>query len=206
MAKGMMAQKVGMTRVFDQNGKQTPVTVLACGPCFVSEVRTPDKHGYSAVQLAFQETREKLITKAEANHLKKAGLGTLRHLREYRDFPLSVEIGQKLTVSIFEAGETVRVIGQSKGKGFQGVVRRYGFGGGRMTHGSKFHRAPGSMGPGTDPGKVIKGKRLPGHTGAGQITVRNLKVVALDEANNLLFVSGAVPGPRKSILSVEVMK
>lgn len=206
MAKGMMAQKLGMTRVFDENGKQVPVTVLVCGPCYVSDVRTVEKHGYNSVQLAFSESREKLLSKGELNHLKKSGLGPMKHLKEYRDFPGEVQPGQQLTVSIFEKGETVKAVGRGKGKGFQGVVKRYGFGGGRMTHGSKFHRAPGSMGPGTDPGKVIKGKRLPGRTGGKAVTVRNLTVVDKDEANNLLFVSGAVPGPRKSILSIEVVK
>lgn len=206
MSKGMLAQKLGMTRVFDENGKQVPVTVLSCGPCYVAAVKTADKDGYSAVQIAFGETREKLLSKAELNHLKKSGLGAFKHLKEYRDFSGEVQPGQQLSVSIFQAGEIVKVVGQSKGKGFQGVVKRHGFGGGRMTHGSKFHRAPGSMGPGTDPGKVIKGKKLPGQTGAKQITVRNLKIVGIDEENQLLFVNGAVPGPRKSVLSVEVLK
>jgi large subunit ribosomal protein L3 len=206
MSKGMLAEKLGMTRVFDENGKQVPVTILSCGPCYVAAVKTSEKDGYSAVQLAFKETREKLLTKAERNHLKKSGLPAFRHLAEYRDFSDNVQPGQKLTVSMFEVGEMVKVVGRSKGKGFQGVVKRHGFGGGRMTHGSKFHRAPGSMGPGTDPGKVIKGKRLPGQTGARQVTVRNLKIVGIDEANNLLYVKGAVPGPRKAVLSIEVLK
>lgn len=206
MSKGMLAQKIGMTRVFDENGKQVPVTVLNCGPCYVSAVKTVERDGYSAVQIAFGQTRDKLLSKAERNHLAKSSLGSFKHLKEYRDFGLDVNPGQELTAGIFSVGDTVKVVGNSKGKGFQGVMKRHGFGGGRATHGSKFHRAPGSLGPGTTPGEVIKGKALPGHTGNRRITVKNLSIVGVDEANRLIYVKGAIPGARKSVVSVEVQK
>jgi len=207
MAKGMLGRKVGMARVFDEKGRQVPVTVVSCGPCYVSAIRTTERDGYNAVQIAYGETLEKRLSKAEVGHLKKGNLGPMSHLKEYRNMSADgLSVGAELSVSIFETGDVVNVIGQSKGKGFQGVMRRYGFGGGRSTHGSKFHRAPGSLGPGTDPGRVFKGKKMPGQTGAVRITVRNLQVVGVDEANQLLFVSGAIPGPVKGLVSIEGLK
>lgn len=206
MANGLLARKIGMTRIFDEERNEVPVTVLECGPCYVAEVRTKDKHGYDAVQLAFVPTREKLLTKAELFHLKKFGLGPFKVLREFRNFTVQVQPGQELKVNdIFKKGDIVKVQGISKGKGFQGVMKRHGFGGGRMSHGSKFHRAPGSLGSSTFPAEVVKGKRMPGRAGGKTVTVRNLKVVEIDEENNLIFIKGAVPGPRKSILKVEVL-
>ncbi len=206
MAKGLLGKKIGMTRIFDENRKEVPVTILECGPCYVAEVKTEDKHGYNAVQLAYVPTREKLLTKAELNHLKKYNLQPFKYLKEIRDFGISVEPSQKIDVSIFQKGEVVKVQGISKGKGFQGVMKRHGFGGGRSTHGSKFHRAPGSLGASTFPSEVVKGKRMPGRAGGLTTTVRNLRIMEIDTENNLLFVSGAVPGPKKSIVKIEVIK
>ncbi len=206
MARGLLGRKIGMTRIFDENKKEVPVTIIECGPCYVAEIRNKEKHGYDAVQLAFLPTREKLLTKAELNHLKKYNLPPFKILREFRDFDIPVQSSQKIDVSIFEKGQLVKVQGISKGKGFQGVMKRHGFGGGRSSHGSKFHRAPGSLGSSTFPSEVVKGKRMPGRAGGKTVTVRNLKIMEVDVENNLLFVSGAIPGPKKSIVKVEVIQ
>ncbi|MCS7204671.1 MAG: 50S ribosomal protein L3 [Leptospiraceae bacterium] len=206
MPKGLIAKKIGMTRIFDEDRNEVPVTILECGPCYVAEIRTKEKHGYDAIQLAFQPTREKLLTRAELFHLKKYGLGPFKVIKEFRDFGLEVQPGQEIKVDIFSKGEVVKVQGISKGKGFQGVMKRHGFGGGRMSHGSKFHRAPGSLGSSTFPAEVVKGKRMPGRAGGKAVTIRNLKIIDVDPENNLLIIKGSVPGPRKSILKVEAQK
>ncbi len=206
MAKGLIGKKIGMTRIFDENKKETPVTIIECGPCYVSEIRTKEKHGYDAVQLAFFKTKEKSLTKPELFHLKKNGLEPHKILKEFRNFGENLKIAQEIKVDIFEAGQIVKVQGISKGKGFQGVMKRHGFGGGRSSHGSKFHRAPGSLGASTFPSEVVKGKRMPGRMGGETITIRNLKIVEIDKENNLIFVKGSVPGPRNSILKIEVIK
>jgi large subunit ribosomal protein L3 len=206
MAKGLIGIKVGMTRIFDENKNETPVTIIECGPCYVSEIRTKEKHGYDAVQLAFVKSKEKHLTKPELNHLKKNNLPPLKVLNEFRDFGQELQIAQEVNVSIFQKGQIVKVQGKNKGKGFQGSIKRHGFGGGRMTHGSKFHRAPGSLGASTFPSEVVKGKRMPGRMGAETITIRNLEIIDIDEENNLLFIKGSVPGPKKSILKIEVLK
>ncbi len=206
MAKGIIAKKIGMTQIFDEKGMVVPVTVLSAGPCRVTQVKTVDKDSYEAIQLGFEEVREITLTKARIGHLKKNNIAPLRILREFRNSGLTVEPGQEVKVDIFETGEKVKVTGISKGKGFQGVMKRHGFGGGRVTHGSKFHKAPGSMGACTYPGRVFKGKRLPGQTGAKVATTTNLTVVYVDPGNNLMMIKGSVPGARTSVLKVEAMK
>jgi len=203
MAKGIIARKMGMTQVFDENGKIIPVTILRAGPCTVTALRKEDKEKYSATQLGFEEVREKLLTKPELGHLKKSNLPPFRILREFRDTGLELEVGQEVKADIFAAGDTVKVSGISKGKGFQGVIKRHGFHGGRATHGSHFHRAPGSLGATSTPSRVFKGKKLPGHAGSRAVTVRNLKIVRVDAEKNIILVNGPVPGPRTSLIKIE---
>ncbi len=203
MATGLLAKKIGMTQIYEESGKLVPVTVLRAGPCVVSQVKTVDKDGYAAVQLAFDALREKLLSKAEIGHLKKAGASAHRHLAEFRD--MAGEQGQEIKADVLKTGDTIRVTGISKGKGFQGSMKRHGFGGGPAAHGSKFHRAPGSLGANTFPAEVWRGKRMPGRTGGEQVTIRSATVVAVDAENNLLFVKGAVPGARTSLVRIEVI-
>ncbi len=205
MARGIIAKKLGMTQIFDDNGKIVPVTVLQAGPCTVTQVKTVESDSYQAVQLGYQPVREKVLSKAELGHLKKCGAGPMRVLSEFRDMGSEMEPGQEIRADIFNVGERVKVTGVSKGKGFQGVQKRYGFGGGRATHGSKFHRAPGSMGAGTYPAKVFKGKRMPGQTGNVTITTKDLEVVIVDAEKNLMMIKGSVPGPRTGIVKIEAM-
>lgn len=205
MARGIIAKKLGMTQIFDDAGKIIPVTVLQAGPCKVTQVKTVEKENYKSVQLGFDAVREKVLSRAELGHLKKSGSEALRTLFEFRDMGDEYQIGTVVKADVFQAGDRVKVTGTSKGKGFQGVQKRYGFGGGRATHGSKFHRAPGSMGAGTTPARVFKGKRMPGHTGTEIMTTTHLQVVLVDAEKNLLMIKGAVPGPRTGIVKVEAM-
>jgi large subunit ribosomal protein L3 len=202
MPTGLLGRKVGMTQVFDEDGRVVPVTVIQAGPCWVTQVKTAESDGYNAIQVGFEESRR--VTSPERGHLAKAGTPMLRHLREYRvTDPGEFEVGQRLDVGLFEAGERVHIVGTSKGKGFQGVVKRHGFAGGPKTHGqSDRHRAPGSIGSGTTPGRVLKGLRMAGRMGNDRVTVRNLLVVRADTERNLLLVRGAVPGPREGLLVV----
>ncbi|MGD8282226.1 MAG: 50S ribosomal protein L3 [Gemmatimonadota bacterium] len=201
---GLIGRKVGMTRIFDDEGVQVPVTVIEAGPCPVVEVRSQDNDGYHAVQVGYGAQSAKRATKAETGHAAKAGLETPpRLMREFRiaegeDY----EVGQTLTVELFEAGDRVKVTGRSKGRGFQGVVKRHGFAGRPGGHGHPMSRTPGSMGPGTDPSRVIKGKKLPGRMGGGRTTIRNLQVVRVDGERNLLFVKGGVPGSRNGYVLI----
>jgi large subunit ribosomal protein L3 len=191
-----------MTSVFDETGRVVPVTVIQAGPCWVTQVKTSDSDGYNAVQLGFEEYRR--LTAAERGHTAKAGTPLLRHLREWR-VPDASEyaLGQRLDVSMFNAGERVTLVGTSKGKGFQGVVKRHGFAGGPKTHGqSDRWRAPGSIGSGTTPGRVLKGLRMAGRMGHDRVTVKNLVVVRADPERNILLVRGAVPGPREALVLV----
>ncbi|MBX7056481.1 MAG: 50S ribosomal protein L3 [Leptospirales bacterium] len=203
MAKGIIAQKLGMTRVFDEAGNSLPVTVLRAGPCRVLQVKSAEKEGYEAIQLGFAPSLARRVSKAERGHQKGAE-NPLRILREFRDAG-DYQLGQELRADVFAPGDRVRVIGVSKGKGFQGPVKRYGFGGGRATHGSGFHRAPGSLGAHTYPGRVFKGKRMGGHMGVANVTVRNLQVVLVDAVENLILIKGAVPGPRSAIVQIEAL-
>lgn len=195
---GLIGKKVGMTRIFDEEGAQVPVTVIEAGPCPVVGMRSDEQDGYQAIQLGYGQKKEKRTSRAELGHVAEAGLEAApRLLREFRiGDDEEYEVGQQLTVELFEAGDRVKVTGRSKGKGFQGVVKRHGFRGRPGSHGHPMSRNPGSMGPGTDPSRVIKGKKLPGRMGGSRTTIRNLQVVRVDGERNLLFVKGGVPGAR----------
>lgn len=201
---GLIGRKLGMTRVFTDEGRSVPVTVLEAGPCPVLQVKSEQSDGYSAVQVGFGAKKHKRTSKAEMGHASKAGLDAAPRL--VREFPAgegdAYEPGQELTVEMFEAGQRVRVTGVSKGKGFQGVVKRHGFTGRPASHGHPMSRTPGSMGPGTDPSRVIKGKKLPGRMGGKRRTVRHLQVVRVDSERNLLFIQGGVPGSRNSYVLI----
>ncbi|MBT4186565.1 MAG: 50S ribosomal protein L3 [Longimicrobiales bacterium] len=201
---GLIGKKVGMTRIFNDDGVQVPVTVIEAGPCPVVMVRSDDADGYTAVQVGFGAQKAKRANKAEVGHAVKAGLEAAPQLmREFTpDNGEVYEVGQELTVALFEAGDRIKITGRSKGKGFQGVVKRYGFAGRPASHGHSMSRTPGSMGPGTDPSRVIKGKKLPGRMGGARTTIRNLQVVRVDGERNLLFVKGGVPGARNSYLLI----
>ena len=205
MLKGLIGKKVGMTQIFDDTGLAIPVTLIEAGPCYVTQVRTPDQDGYSAVQLGFDEAKPKRLTGGQLGHLKRNNLPPLRFLREFREKNPEVEEGSKITVDeVFSAGDTVDVVGTSKGKGFAGGVKRYHFRGGPKTHGqSDRQRAPGSRGSGTTPGRVYKGARGPGHMGHEQVTVQNLNVVLVDGERNLLGVRGAIPGPKGGVVMIK---
>ena len=201
---GLIGKKVGMTRIFNQEGRAVPVTVLEAGPCPVVQVKSPATDGYAAVQIGYGTRKHKRSSRAELGHAARAGLDAApRILREFRA-PEDEEYtpGQELTVEMFNPGERVRVTGVSKGRGFQGVVKRYGFAGRPASHGHPMSRNPGSMGPGTDPSRVIKGKKLPGRMGGKRRTIRNLEIVRVDSERNLLFVMGGIPGSRNSFVLV----
>jgi large subunit ribosomal protein L3 len=205
MFKGLIGKKIGMTQIFDESGAAVPVTVIEAGPCFVTQLRTSEHDGYAAVQLGFEEVHQKKLTGGELGHLKRNGLNLppLRFLREFRTKEPGVKEGEKVTVTLFTVGEHVDVIGTSKGKGFQGGVKRYHFLGGPRTHGaSDRERAPGSRGQTTTPGRVYKGARGPGHMGDDRVTSQNLKVVMVDSDRNLIGVRGAVPGPRGGLVII----
>ena len=201
---GLIGQKIGMTRIFDDQGRAVPVTVVQAGPCPIVSLKTEETDGYSAVQLGFGRKKESRSSKAELGHAASVGLDYApRVLREFRTAgDAEVEEGSELTVEIFEVGDRVKIVGTSKGRGFQGVVKRYGFAGRPASHGHPMSRTPGSMGPGTDPSRVIKGKRLPGQMGAKRQTIRNLEIVKVDAERNLLFLKGGVPGARNSYLFI----
>ncbi len=201
--KGLIGKKVGMTQLFDDSGKAIPVTVIKAGPCYVTQVRTVEKDGYSAVQLGFEETKTQRLTGGELGHLKKNDLPPLKYLKEFRTDE-EVEEGQALTVEVFAEGERVDVVGKSKGRGFAGVVKRYGFSGGPKTHGqSDRHRAPGSIGAGSTPGRVFKGKRMPGRMGNDTVTAQNLEISRIDPENNIIAVRGSVPGPKNGLVVIK---
>ena len=205
MLQGLIGKKVGMTQIFDDTGLAIPVTLIETGPCYVTQVRTLDQDGYSAVQLGYEEAKPKRLTGGQLGHLKRNNLPPLRFLREFREKNPEVEEGNKVSVGdVFSIGDTVDVIGVSKGKGFAGAVKRYHFRGGPKTHGqSDRERAPGSRGSGTTPGRVYKGARGPGHMGHEQVTVQNLNVVMVDGERNLLAVRGAIPGPKGGVVMIK---
>ena len=198
MFKGLIGRKIGMTQIFDSNGAAIPVTLLEAGPCFVSQVRTPETDGYASVQLAFGEVKPKRLTKPELGHLKVNDLPPVRVLREFRTKQLEdVKAGDELKASVFSDGDYVDVIGTSKGKGFAGAVKRHGFKGGPRTHGqSDRERGPGSSGSTTTPGRVFKGKRGPGHMGDVRVTSSHIRVAMVDAERNLIAVHGSVPGAK----------
>ncbi|MDY6122369.1 MAG: 50S ribosomal protein L3 [Porphyromonas sp.] len=202
---GLLGKKIGMTSVFSAEGKNLPCTVIEVGPCVVTQVKTLEKDGYEAVQVGFQEAKEKNTTKPLAGHFQKAGTAPKRHLAEFKDFENTPNLGDVLDVQFFEGATFVDVIGTSKGKGFQGVVKRHGFGGvGQTTHGQHNRlRAPGSIGACSYPAKVFKGMRMAGQTGNQRVTVQNLEVIKIMPEHNLLLVKGSVPGAKGSILLIE---
>ncbi len=201
--KGLIGKKVGMTQLFDESGNAVPVTVIKAGPCYVTQVRTLNQDGYSAIQLGFEEAKPKRLTGGELGHLKKNDLPALRFLREFRTNEELVE-GDILTVEVFTEGERVDIVGKSKGRGFAGVVKRHGFSGGPKTHGqSDRHRAPGSIGAGSTPGRVFKGKKMPGRMGNDTVTSQNLLVSRIDPENNIIAVRGSVPGPKNGIVIIK---
>jgi large subunit ribosomal protein L3 len=203
MLKGLIGKKIGMTQIFDERGVALPVTLIEAGPCYVTQIRRPESEGYSAVQLGFSETHPKRLSGGELGHLKGANLPPLRFLREFRTKSVDVVVGDVMKADVFSIGERVDVIGTSKGKGFAGAVKRYHFAGGPKTHGqSDRHRAPGSNGSGTTPGRVYKGSRRPGHMGDERVTVQSLKVVLVDAERNLIGVNGAVPGSKGGMVII----
>ncbi len=205
--KMIIGRKIGMTQIFDEDGNAIPVTVVKAGPCVVVQKRIPEVDGYSAVQLGFEEIPEKKVNKPLMGHFKKAGVGPFRILKEFRVENVDeYEIGQKIDVSIFESGDVVDVTGWSKGRGFAGAMKRWGFRGGPKSHGSKFHRMLGSVGQHTEPAKILKGKKMPGRYGNERVTVRNLKVVKVDPDNNLVVIKGGVPGARGGLLLIRSAK
>ena len=204
MKKAILATKVGMTQIFNDEGVLIPVTVLQAGPCVVTQVKTEENDGYSAVQVGYMDKREKLVNKPMKGHFDKAGVSTKRFVREFKlDNAAEYELGQEIKVDVFEAGDHIDATAISKGKGYQGAIKRHGQSRGPMAHGSKYHRHAGSNGAASDPSKVFKGKKMPGQMGNKQITVQNLEVVRVDAENNLLLVKGAVPGPKKSLLTIK---
>lgn len=204
MKKAILATKVGMTQIFNEEGALIPVTVLQAGPCVVTQVKTEENDGYSAVQVGFADKRENLVNKPEKGHFDKAGVAPKRYVKEFRlEDAESYEVGQEIKVDAFAAGDHIDATAVSKGKGYQGAIKRHGQSRGPMAHGSKYHRHAGSNGAASDPSKVFKGKKMPGHMGHVQVTVQNLEVVKVDAENNLLLVKGAVPGPKKSLVTIK---
>ncbi|MBO5197584.1 MAG: 50S ribosomal protein L3 [Lachnospiraceae bacterium] len=204
MKKAMLATKVGMTQIFGEDGVLTPVTVLQAGPVVVTQVKTVENDGYSAVQVGFGDIRESLVNKPRKGHFAKAGVANKRFLKEFKfENAEEYKVGQEITVDIFAAGDKVDATAKSKGKGFQGAIKRHGQSRGPMAHGSKYHRHAGSNGPATSPGRVFKGKKMPGQMGNVKVTVQNLEVVKVDAANNLILVKGAVPGAKKAMVMLK---
>ena len=203
MTKGILGRKVGMTQIFAENGDLIPVTVIEAAPNVVLQKKTNETDGYEAIQLGFDDKREKLANKPEKGHVAKAETAPKRFIREFRGLDVAgYEVGQEVKVDTFAEGDIVDITGVSKGKGFQGVIKRHGFSRGPMSHGSRFHRAPGSLGA-VDGQRVFKGKKLPGRTGGDTITIQNLEIVRVDAERNLLLVKGNVPGARKSLITVK---
>lgn len=218
MKKAILATKVGMTQIFNEDGTLTPVTVLQAGPCVVTQIKTVENDGYAAVQVGFVDKKDKIInkdksgrkeivhrhgvTKAEQGHFGKAGVTGKRFVRELK-LEGEYEVAQEIKADIFEAGDKVDATAISKGKGFQGAIKRHGQHRGPMTHGSKFHRHAGSNGAASDPSKVFKGKKMPGQMGNKRVTIQNLEIVRVDAENNLLLVKGSVPGPKKSLVTIK---
>ena len=205
MTNGLLGKKLGMTQVFDEAGRLTPVTVVEAGPCRVAAILTKERHGYEAVQLAFDEVPARKLSKAEQGHLKAANVPPSRTLREFRKLG-DVQLGQVIKADLFQKGEFVDVIGTSKGKGYQGVVKRHHYRGGPESHGSMFHRAPGSIGSSSHPSRVWKNKALPGHMGNERVTVQRLAVVEARPDENLLFISGAIPGATGGLVMIRKSK
>ena len=204
MKKAILATKVGMTQIFNEDGTLVPVTVLQAGPCVVTQVKTVENDGYEAVQVGFVDKREKLVSKPMKGHFDKAGVSYKRYVREFRlDDCSAYKLADEIKADVFAAGEKVDATAISKGKGFQGAIKRYGQHRGPMAHGSKFHRHQGSNGACSSPSRVFKGKGMPGHMGCVKVTVQNLEIVRVDAEKNLLLVKGAVPGPKKALVTIK---
>ena len=220
MKKAILATKVGMTQIFNEDGTLTPVTVLQAGPCAVTQIKTVENDGYEAVQVGFVDKKDKIInkdkggkkeivhrhgvTKAEQGHFAKAGVTGKRYVREFKfENASEYELGQEIKADIFAAGDKIDATAISKGKGFQGAIKRHNQSRGPMAHGSKYHRHAGSNGACSDPSKVFKGKKMPGHMGSKRITIQNLEIVRVDAENNLILVKGSVPGPKKSLVTIK---
>ncbi|MGF3066862.1 50S ribosomal protein L3 [Facklamia sp. P12945] len=204
MTKGILGTKVGMTQYFTENGELIPVTVIQAPANVVLQVKTVETDGYEAVQVGYQDLREVLTNKPHKGHVAKANATPKRFVREFRDVELGeYEVGQEITVETFAVGDIVDVTGTSKGKGFQGAIKRHGQSRGPMAHGSRYHRRPGSMGMASDASKVFKGKKLPGQTGGERITIQNLEIVSIDSENNVILIKGNVPGAKKSLVEIK---
>ena len=201
--KAIIGKKVGMTQIFDEKGYVIPVTVIEAGPCLVAQVKSEETDGYNAVQLGFGEVKDKHINKPEKGHFEKSKLSAKKHLREFRADSIDVKVGDEVKADVFEAGDKIDVQGTSKGKGFQGVIKLHGQHRRPMGHGSMYHRRPGSMGSTSTPGRVFKGKKLPGHMGVQTVTIQNLDVVRVDMDKNVILVKGSVPGPKGAILKIK---
>ena len=201
--KALIGKKIGMTQIFDEKGNIVPVTAIEVGPCTVTQIKTVDQDGYQSIQLGFEDVKESKLTKPELGKFKKSKLTPKKYLRE---FPIEsvdgINVGDEFKADVFEVGDKVDIQGTSKGKGFQGVIKRHGQSRGPMGHGSMYHRRPGSMGPTSTPGRVFKGKNLPGHMGVETVTIQNLEVVKVDLDKNIILVKGSVPGAKKSILKI----
>ena len=204
MSKTIIGRKLGMTQIFDEKGAVVPVTVIEAGPCNVVQIKSVETDGYNAIQLGFGEVKEHKVNKPEMGHFKKASVKAQKHLREFRMEDLSnIKVGDVIKADVFVAGDVVDIQGTSKGHGFQGVIKRHGQSRGPMGHGSMYHRRPGSMGSTSTPGRVFKGKKLPGHMGVETVTIQNLRVVAVDLDKNVILVKGSVPGNKYSILKIK---
>ena len=204
MKKAIIGKKLGMTQIFDENGVVIPVTVIEAGPCVVAQIKTTENDGYEAIQLGFGEVKEHKVNKPVRGHFAKANIPVKKHLREFRvDSIESFKVGDELKADVFSEGEKIDVQGTSKGKGFQGVIKRHGQHRGPMGHGSMYHRRPGSMGPTSTPGRVFKGKKLPGHMGRVTVTIQNLDIVKVDTDKNVILVKGSVPGAKGAILKIK---
>ena len=202
--KTIIGRKIGMTQIFDETGKVIPVTVIEAGPCVVAQVKSVETDGYNAIQLGFGDVKESKLNRPEKGHFKKANLSLKKHLREFRmDSLEGINVGDEIKVDTFIVGDRIDVQGTSKGKGFQGVIKRHGQSRGPMGHGSMYHRRPGSMGPTSTPGRVFKGKKLPGHMGRVTVTIQNLDVVKVDLDKNAILVKGSVPGAKGAILKLK---
>ena len=204
MEKAIIGKKIGMTQIFDENGLVVPVTAIEAGPCVVAQVKTIENDGYNAIQLGYGDVKENRINRPEKGHFTKANITAKKHLREFRVSDVAdVTVGSEVKADVFEAGDKIDVQGTSKGKGFQGVIKRHGQSRGPMGHGSMYHRRPGSMGSTSTPGRVFKGKKLPGHMGRVTVTIQNLDVVKVDLDKNVILVKGSVPGPKGAILKIK---
>ena len=204
MKKALIGKKVGMTQIFDENGRIVPVTAIEVGPCTVTQIKTVEQDGYTAVQLGYGDVKESKLNKPELGKFKKSNIAPKKYLKEVRlDSIEGIKVGDELKADVFAEGDKVDIQGTSKGKGFQGVIKRWGQSRGPMGHGSMYHRRPGSMGSTSTPGRVFKGKKLPGHMGVETVTIQNLDVVRVDMDKNVLLVKGSVPGPKGAILKIK---